>query len=240
MKVLLVFVHPELKSFNGALRGAVVAEVERLGHQIETSDLYQQGFDPRGGQADFTDLEDSSHFHYQTEQTHAALTGTFEPQLADEQRKLREADVLILQFPIWWGGEPAMLKGWFDRVAAYGVAYADGTRFETGLFKGRRSLVSVTTGGTPRRFTDEGGYGDIDKVLWPVQQLFLGYLGFTLTPPHVAYAVARTGDQQRRDAIESLKARVRELLAEPIESKPVPSSQQLLVSLGDRDWRHPG
>ncbi|WP_115717789.1 NAD(P)H-dependent oxidoreductase [Gallaecimonas mangrovi] len=240
MKVLLVVAHPEANSFNGALRDAVVSEVKRLGHHITVSDLYQQGFDPRGGPADFAKRHNNAQFHYQTEQTQAALNGTFAKDLADEQQKLKDADLLILQFPIWWGGEPAMLKGWFDKVAAYGVAYADGKRFESGLFKGRRSLVSVTTGGTPRRFTDEGGYGDINKVLWPVQQLFLGYLGFTLTEPQVAYAVARTDENTRQQYIDNLKARVRQLLAEPVDATPIPSSQELLAELGDRDWRHPG
>lgn len=242
MNVLLVFAHPNPDSFNGVMRDAIVAEVKQLGHSIEVSDLYAEDFDPRGGPADVTVRANPDTFHYQTEQTEAAKNGTFAPDLAREQARLKQADILILQFPIWWGGAPAILKGWFDRVAAYGVAYADGTRYETGLFQGRRAMVSVTTGGTPKRFSDgEGGtYGPIEQVLRPVQQLFLGYLGYTVVEPHVAYAVARVGDDERRAALENLRGRVRDLLATPVKAEPIPSSQELLARLGNRDWRHPG
>jgi NAD(P)H dehydrogenase (quinone) len=240
MHVLLVYAHPEPASFNGALRDAIVGEALDSGHSVDVSDLYAQGFDPVGGRGDFVRAADDARFHYQSEQTAAALSDGFAPDLAREQERLRRADLLILQFPLWWGGPPAILKGWFDRVAAYGVAYADGTRFDTGLFRGRRSLISVTTGGTARRFSDDDVHGPIEEVLRPVQRLFLGYLGFEVAPPHVAYAVARIGMAEREQAIADLRLRVRALLSTPVAAEPVPSSRDLLASLGDRDWRNPG
>ena len=138
MHVLLVYAHPEPASFNGALRDAIVGETVASGHSVDVSDLYAQGFDPVAGRGDFMHAADDALFHYQSEQTAAALSDGFVPDLAREQDRLRRADLLILQFPLWWGGPPAILKGWFDRVAAYGVAYADGTRFDTGLFRGRK------------------------------------------------------------------------------------------------------
>lgn len=240
MHVLLVHAHPEPSSFNGALRDAIVRETLDSGHSVDVSDLYAQGFDPVGGRGDFVRAADDALFHYQSEQTAAALSDGFVPDLAREQERLLRADLLILQFPLWWGGPPAILKGWFDRVAAYGVAYADGTRFDTGLFRGRRSLISVTTGGTARRFSDDDVYGPIEEVLRPVQRLFLGYLGFEVAPPHVAYAVARIGMAEREQAIADLRLRVRALLSTPVAAEPVPSSRDLLASLGDRDWRNPG
>lgn len=72
----------------------------------------------------------------------------------------------MLQYPLWWGGAPAIFKGWFERVLAYGIAYVDGRRFETGLFKGKRAMLSGTTGGTQNRFSPAGAYGELDRVLW--------------------------------------------------------------------------
>src|SRR4029079_4648856 len=118
----------------------------------EVSDLYVEGFNPVAGRHDFSSVANPDRFHYQSEQELAARCGTFAPEIQREQERVRAADLLVLQFPLWWGSVPAILKGWFDRVLAYGFAYVDGRRFDTGLFKGRRALFSVTTGGTPARF----------------------------------------------------------------------------------------
>ena len=151
------------------------------------------------GRHDFTSVADATRFHYQTEQEHAALTDGFAPDLAREQKRLAKTDLLVLVFPLWWGGPPAMLKGWFDRVLAYGVAYVDGRRFDTGLFQGRRALMAVTTGGTRERFSEGGAYGEIARVLYPVERLLLGYMGFEVPPPFVAYAApARRSRRPRR------------------------------------------
>ncbi len=47
---------------------------------------------------------------------------------------------------MWWHLPPAMLKGWFDRVLAYGDAYTSRKRFENGRFVGKRAMFSVTVG----------------------------------------------------------------------------------------------
>ncbi len=236
MHVLIVYAHPEPTSFNAALRDAARDEAEALGHTVDVSDLYADGFCAVGGRGDFVTPQDPAVFHYQAEQRAAALNHGFVPDVAREQSKLRGADCLILQFPIWWGGPPAILKGWIDRVCAYGVTYADGVRFETGLFTGRRSLISTTTGGTAHRFSSDGTYGPIDKALWPIQQLFLGYLGFDLVEPHVCYGVPRAGEAERVGALQDLRDRIRALLSEDFEAVPIPDSQSLLKSVGTRNW----
>jgi len=236
LNVLLVHAHPEARSFNGALRDAAVAEIETAGHCVMLSDLYAMRFDATGGRSDFTVPHDPDRFHYQSEQLAAATNGTFTEEIAREQDKLRSADILILQFPLWWGGPPAILKGWIDRVCAYGVAYTDGTRFEAGLFRGRRAMVSVTTGGTPRRFSDEGDYGEIDKVLWPIQHLFLDYLGFDRAPPHIGYAAARLEPEERAGHIALLRDRIRELLSGAPVAAPFPTPAQIAERVGQRDW----
>lgn len=236
MNVLIVYAHPSPASFNAVLRDAAADEARRQGHEVVVSDLYGDGFGAVGGPGDFVAPANEAAFHYQSEQRAAALGGGFSAEIAREQARLRAADVLILQFPLWWGGPPAVLKGWIDRVGAYGVVYADGTRFDTGLFKGRRSLISVTTGGTPRRFSDDGDYGSIDRVLWPLQHLFLGYLGYDLVAPQVSYAVARGDRSDREEMIVRLQRRVAALLEAPIDAAPIPAPEDILRSVGARSW----
>jgi NAD(P)H dehydrogenase (quinone) len=200
MHVLLVYCHPEPGSFTHALLDAARQAVTAQGGTFEVSDLYGEGFNPVAGRHDFVSCADPDRFHYQTEQAHAAANDAYSPELRREQERVRRADMIVFLYPLWWGGAPAMLKGWFDRVLSYGFAYVDGARFETGLFKGRSSLMCVSTGGTPARFTEGGTYGSIDQVLWPMQHCQLRYLGMEVLEPFVAYASPRV-DQVAREAM---------------------------------------
>jgi hypothetical protein len=62
------------------------------------------------------------------EQTPACETGTLASDIVAVQKKLARAEILILQFPIWWFGMPAILKGWADRGLARGFAYVAGRK----------------------------------------------------------------------------------------------------------------
>jgi NAD(P)H dehydrogenase (quinone) len=191
MNVLIVYAHPEPSSFTGALKDAAVRALATAGHHVEVSDLYAEGFNPVAGRHDFTGAADPARFHYQSEQLHASQTGSFAVDLVREQERLRRADLLVLIFPLWWGGLPAIVKGWFDRVCAYGMAYADGRRFARGYFVGRRALLGLTTGGTIERFSEGGSYGDMKDVLYSVRRCILEYLGLEVMEPFVAYAAPR-------------------------------------------------
>lgn len=215
--VLFLYAHPEPTSFCAAMIASARARLEAVGHAVQVSDLYAKGFDPVGSRRDFLEQADPARFHYQTEQTHAARNATFAPDIAEEQALLLWADVFIPVFPLWWGNPPAILKGWFDRVLAYGFGYVDGARFETGLFRGRRAMLGLTTGGTPARFSDEGPYGPIDKVLWSSHELILGYMGFERDPPFVVYAAPRVSAEERAAYLEAFSAQVVALAAKPTD-----------------------
>lgn len=208
MKALAIYCHPEPRSFTRAMLDVAMHTVKDAGHGFDCIDLYADGFDPVAGRHDFEAPSDPDYFHYQTEQRLAHEGGTFAPVLRDYQRRVAEADLLVPIFPLWWGGPPAMLKGWFDRVMAYGFAYVDGARFESGLFAGKRALVAVTTGGTQARFSDDGTYGSIDKVLWPLLHCQLRYLGYAVAEPFVAYAAPRVSQEERGDLLDSWARRV--------------------------------
>lgn len=197
MHVLVLYAHPEPTSFCGALRDVAVEAIAAAGHRVTVSDLYAEQFNPVAGRHDFRDDFDAARFHYQSEQKHAADTAGFAPDIAREQARFTEADLVIAIFPLWWSGVPAIVKGWFDRVLAFGFAYVDGARFETGLFPHKRGMVCVTTGGTPERFSEGGVYGPIEEVLKPVQKSVFGYLGMKVLPPFIAYAVPRVDEAAR-------------------------------------------
>ncbi|HET7887341.1 MAG TPA: NAD(P)H-dependent oxidoreductase, partial [Bradyrhizobium sp.] len=205
VRVLVVYAHPEPTSFTSALKDAAVKAFTAAGHQVEVSDLYAEGFNPVAGRHDFKVTADPSRFHYQSEQLHASQSDGFAADLAREQDRLMRADLLVVIFPLWWGGLPAIVKGWFDRVCAYGVAYADGKRYDHGYFVGRRALLALTTGGTAERFT-EGSYGEMSRVLHSVQRCILEYLGFEALEPFVAYAAPRVDADARARYLRDFEA----------------------------------
>ena len=215
--VLIVLAHPEPTSFSAALAAGAAAALRAEGHSVTVSDLYAEGFRADGGRHDFATCADPDRFHYQTEQAYAARHGGFAPDIAREQARAAAADLLILQFPLWWGGPLAMLKGWLDRVLAYGFAYVDGARFDSGLFRGRRAAMCVTTGGTPQRFSDEGVYGPIENILMPVRRLALEYMGYDVAEPFVAYAAPRVDAAGRAEYLEDWAERVLELARLPVK-----------------------
>ena len=215
MHALIVYAHPEPSSFTAAMKDAAVAKLTALGHAVDVSDLHAERFDPVPGRHDFERAADPGRFHYQTEQLHASQTNGFAADVAREQARVARAELLVFVFPIWWGGLPAILKGWFDRVMAYGFAYADGKRFDLGYFRGRRALIGLCTGGTPERFSDDGTYGDIQRVLYPVRRCMLEYVGLEVLPPFVAYAVPRVDGAARREYLEAWSARVAAAVEDP-------------------------
>lgn len=215
--VLIVVAHPEPTSFNHAMAQAAADALRRAGHMVTVSDLYAEGFRADIGRHDMTSVADPDRFHVQAEQTEATRGAAFSADIAREHARLADADVVILQFPIWWGGVPAMMKGWIDRVFSYGFAYVDGRRFDTGLFKGRRAMVSVTTGGPLARFTEGDVYGPIEAILMPVQKLALGYLGYEVADPFVAYGAPRCGDEERAAYLKGVGDAAVALAALPVE-----------------------
>ncbi len=208
VNVLIIYAHPEPASFTGALKTTAVRALTAAGHRVEISDLYAEGFDPVAGRHDFKNAADPARFHYQSEQLDASRTDGFAADLVREQDRLMRADFVVFIFPLWWGGVPAIVKGWFDRVCAYGVAYADGRRFEQGYFVGRRALLALSTGGTAERFSAGGSYGEMSHVLHPVQRCAVEYLGFEALEPFVAYAAPRVDPGVRAGYLRDFEARI--------------------------------
>lgn len=210
MRALIVYAHPEPTSFTAALKDAAVSVLEQAGHDVDVCDLYGDGFNPVAGRHDFTTVANPHRFHYQAEQAHASANHGFAEEIVREQHRVAGADLIIFVFPLWWGGVPAILKGWFDRVLAYGFAYEDGMRYENGFFRGRLGLLGVSTGGTYQRFSAGGEYGTIEQVLWPTQHCMVEYLGLDTMEPFVAYAAPRVTPEERRMYLRLWQQRVRQ------------------------------
>ncbi len=215
MHVLIVYWHPEPKSFNHALLETAQTALAAAGWPVETSDLHAMGFDPVSSRANFQGVKGPDFLKLQLEEMHASETGGFSPLLEQEIQKLERCELMIWQFPLWWFGLPAALKGWVDRVFAMGRVYGGGRIYETGTCRGKRALLSLTTGGPAEAYTADGFNGDIDGILRPIQRGMLEFVGFDVLSPHIVYAPARMSDEQRREALADFSRRLSAIGEEP-------------------------
>jgi NAD(P)H dehydrogenase (quinone) len=221
MNVLIVFAHPEPKSFNGALFETAIATLTGAGHAVVTSDLYRMDFDPRSSRANFIEQKDPYFFKPQAEERHATEIHGFSPALETEIRKLEAADLVIFQFPLWWFGLPAILKGWVDRAFAMGRAYGSGRIYGNGMFRGKRALLSLTTGGFETSYVTGGEEGDILGILRPIHRGIFQFTGFSVLAPAIHYGPVRADENVRRRWLDEWAQRLRSIESEqPIEVGP--------------------
>ncbi|AKI00661.1 putative NADPH-quinone reductase (modulator of drug activity B) [Hoeflea sp. IMCC20628] len=108
MRILVVHAHPVASSFNAGLFRMTVEQLPKAGHEVDVIDLYQDGFNPVMSEAERLNYHD--------------LDANRKPVEAYVDRLLK-AEALVLVYPVWNYGFPAILKGWFDRVFLPGVSF---------------------------------------------------------------------------------------------------------------------
>lgn len=216
MNVLIVYAHPEPKSLNGSLKSFAVKHLEQAGHTVQVSDLYAMQWKASLDEQDNTAWQPGKRFDVSGSSKQAFTHGTQRDDIAVEQDKLRWADAVIFQFPLWWYSMPAILKGWIDRVYAYGFAYGLGeytdthwgNRFGEGVMAGKRAMIVLTVGGWQSHYGPRGVNGPMDDILFPIQHGMLFYPGFEVLPPCVIYRTSRVKEAEYETACNMLAARL--------------------------------
>lgn len=120
MRYFIVYAHPEPRSLNGSLKDAAVRALEAAGHEVRVADLYAMRFKAVADADDFPVRDAGARLVYHRESEQAYQAGQLRPDVAGEIANLKWAEVVVFQFPMWWFGPPAILKGWFDRVLVNG------------------------------------------------------------------------------------------------------------------------
>ncbi len=218
MNALIVYWHPEPKSFNHAMFDQACRVLQENGAEVRTSDLHAMAFDPVSGRSNFNSVKDPDYFKQQIEEMHAVENHGFAQELEIEMQKIEWCDLMIWQFPLWWFGLPAMLKGWVDRVFAMRRLYGGDRIYESGPCQGKRALLSLTTGGPRQAYEQDGFNGDIDAILKPVHRGMLNFVGFDVLAPHIVYAPVRMEDAQRAQELTRYADRLARIMQEtPID-----------------------
>ncbi|MBH1963441.1 MAG: NAD(P)H-dependent oxidoreductase [Comamonadaceae bacterium] len=196
-RVLLVSAHPEPRSFHSTLRATAVEELESQGCVVKVSDLYAMQFKATVDHSDFSTLETDEPLNVSLAQRRSWKDGSLAADIQAELNHLLEADLLVLMFPLWWFGMPAIMKGWIDRVFLSGVVYSRSAVFELGRLAGKKALVAVTTGAPSQAYGPESLNGEMNDILMPLQRGVLGFTGMQVLPPFVGYQVPYVGDEGR-------------------------------------------
>lgn len=249
MNILLVHAHPEPKSLNSALKDFTVQRLQSAGHLVQVSDLYAMQWKATVDAEDTTQRLSTTRFDVALESGHAFEHGYQSEDITREQEKLLWADAVILQFPLWWYSMPAILKGWVERVYAFGFAYGVGEhsdthwgdRFGEGTLAGKRAMLMVTAGGWESHYGPRGINGPMNDMLYPIQHGILFYPGFDVMPPFVMYRVGSTDEARFARICEELGQRLDTLFsADPIAFRPQNKGDYDIPALTLRDDILPG
>ncbi|GAB3573393.1 NAD(P)H-dependent oxidoreductase [Amycolatopsis endophytica] len=222
MNVLWIFAHPEGRSLNAALRDEGLKALDEFGHAHRMSDLYAMKWNPVVGYDDFAH-DPGKRMLVATASQEAYESGRLSADVLAEQEKLAWADAVVLQFPMWWYGMPAILKGWFDRVLVKGLGYGitadDGTvlRYGDGKLTGKRAMVVTTIGARESGIGPRGIHGELTDLLFPLHHGTFWYTGIEPLPPFAVLGADRLDEAGFTAAVGGLRDRLRTLsTAEPI------------------------
>ena len=177
-RVLVGHCHPCSQGFIPEAFGRVTASIVAAGAELRVHDLYREGFVPELSAAEHRDH--------------------LEPGVVDDighhADDLQWCDTLVFVYPTWWSGQPAMLKGWIDRVWASGVAWdlPDGQNRLRPRLRNVRHLVAVTSHGSSKlvnALQGEGGkrtlFRSLRTMCHPlVRTHWLAFYGIDTAPDH--------------------------------------------------------
>ena len=178
MKILLILGHPKPNSFNHAIAEKSIDVLKELGHEVVFHDLYQEHFDPVLPLGEDTLPEEELPVFLQ-----------------NHLRSFKEADGVVFVHPNWWGGPPAVLRGWIDRVVRTNSCY----KFTpTGVVShvGGKVVQIFSTSNTPRD-VEMKVYGDPIENFWKV--VVFGLLGTKSFERRNFESVVLSTSEERQD-----------------------------------------
>jgi len=193
MKYLIVYAHPEPKSFNHAILETISEELKKKKKEFKVRDLYKIHFDPILSAEDFA----------------AFQNGAIPDDIKTEQDYIRSADTLIFIFPIWWSSMPAILKGYIDRVFSLKFAYDITSDGVIGLLKGKKAFIVSTTGASKE---DNEKMGAFKMMNMSMDMAIFQFSGLEVIKHKYFSSVQYVSDKDRKQMLEELRLIVREKL----------------------------
>lgn len=182
MEVLIVYAHPNPKSFCHAVLESFTKGLKEAGHTFKVLDLYNLGFQTT------LKVEDLVQF----------AGGKMPQDVLDQQEKVSQADAMAFIYPTMGFYMPSILMGWQERVFSHGFAYVAGKEGMRGLL-GDKKAISIRTTGMPEEFYRTSGAGDAAKKLLSTVFWLTGIQDYKIVN---LYAVQAVGDEVRKKYLE--------------------------------------
>ncbi len=186
MNHLLIFSHPNPKSFNHAILETLSEALRKNGHEVRVRDLYALKFDSvlKG-----SDLE---------------MAGKQPPaeDVQEEQKHVAWADVLTFIYPLWWAGMPAIAKGYMDRVFSEGFAYRFDEKGHHRLLAAKKILTITTLGDTEENYRTKGFFTAMDKLM---DGIAFDFAGLQVIGHKYFCSVPLVSDAERKKMLEEVR-----------------------------------
>ncbi|MEQ8199923.1 MAG: NAD(P)H-dependent oxidoreductase [Syntrophomonadaceae bacterium] len=193
MQVMVIYAHPNPRSFNAAIAAVVREEAKKKGARVKFKDLYAMNWDPVLRGRDFEGYQ----------------SGNLPADIKTEQDDLLWADSVIMIAPVWWTGVPAILKGYIDRVFSNGFAFEYTKTGSKGLLTGKKGLL-ITTSGADEETALQGTM--IDTIRRSAVNSVFGFCGFSVYKYKNFFAVPRSTDQQRTEMLADLRQYIQDFI----------------------------
>jgi len=192
MKFLIVYSHPNPKSFNHAILETLTQELKILKQEVVVRDLYEMNFDPVLKGSDLESFEKKN----------------FPADIQKEQDHILWADILIFICPIWWGSLTAQLRGYFDRVFSLNFAYAETEEGIKGLLSDKKSLFITTIGAPENVYEQIGMFKSMNQTM---DEVISDFCGMKMLKHKYFSSVGTCSYEERKSMLEDVKKLAREM-----------------------------
>ena len=192
MDYLIIYAHPNPKSFNHAIKETIENKLKEKGKSFEIRDLYALGFDPVMRPDDFVAIQQGIHL----------------PDVKKEQELISKAKRLIVIHPIWWYSMPAILKGYIDRVFSYEFAYTQTEEGIKPLLTGKEVIIFNTMGETKKQCEDSGICPCLKKTIGGTFE----FCGIKVLEHKLFFAVPYVTDEDRKQMLEEVAAFIEKIV----------------------------
>lgn len=192
MKCLVIYSHPNEKSFNFAVKEEVIKQLKENKHDVEVRDLYAINFNPVLSLKDFSTLGE----------------GKIPEDIKKEQDFITWADAIIVVHPTWWNSFPAMLKGYMDKVLLPGFAYKYGDSGVIPLLEGKKGLIFRTLGSDEKLNIEDGR-----KIAYKTTSDYgtLGFCGINILNIENFWSTPFVDDAKRKEYLSKIKEIIKKI-----------------------------
>lgn len=216
MNVLIIYAHHDPASATAAMKNTAASVFTELGHSVKESDLYGKGFQAAMQKWDFNTISTKNYDYHHEQQNAVGNDWSFAVDIVEQMQLLKEADLVVFSFPLFWSSPPAILKGWFERVLSKGFAWSDYSHYETGMLRKKQALLLVETNEPKEAYAAEGLQKiSLTDTLWPVLHNTLGYCGMDVYEPFAIYSASEMGDSVRSAELQKLTEYINSLWTNP-------------------------